>query len=362
MATSFIKWQIIGSLFVGMYASLTTINQTIVKGSGLTIAQCVLGRYATQFICATLWWNIKKPQKPYLFDSLNNNTTTIIHNWYGDKPYILNIWGRGFLYGLNSLFHYVSIILLPIGDAQCILFQAPLIAVYIGAIWLKESLPSFYILIPSTTMVICGIVLMSQPVFVLQIFTEKDNNKNYESLNIYGILAATVSAICWSFSSLLIRKAKDSHLLQIEFASSGCLCFVLLPISLVINHYIFHIPYFGNLYFFDKNEWSFNIYAILIMITIGICGFAQLCCNVTGYQLGKATYVSWLEYITIPTAFIYQTIFFDDFPNKYEIVGGILVTAGCLLPLIQQLYVYYTHKNRIRFSRLQNISSTDDDL
>eukprot|EP00483_Globobulimina_turgida_P012080 UN12102 len=250
-----VKWQIIGSLFVATYAILTTINQTIVKGSGLSIAQCVLGRYGVQFICATLWWDIKKPQKPYLFASLNNNTTTVIHNWYGDKPYILNIWGRGFLYGINVLFGYISIILLPIGDAQCIYYQAPLIIVYMGAIWLKESLPSLSVLIPSTVMIICGLILMSQPIFILRIFAESDQ---YESLNIYGLFAAFISAVCWSFSSLLIRKAKDSHLLQLEFASSGCICFVIIPISLICNHYILHIPYFGNLDFYNKDEMLFN--------------------------------------------------------------------------------------------------------
>eukprot|EP01083_Nonionella_stella_P318441 1164040_1 len=349
METSNVKWTIIGSLCVTMYAILTTLNQVVIKASNLSIVQCAVGRFGVQLVLAILWWNLKRPSKPYLSASLNENTDAKIEHWYGDPPFIANIWLRGFLYASNQFIFYISLILLPIGDDQCILYQSPLLIVYFSAIILKEKLPEWYILSPATLMTICGILLISQPVFVLQLI---DREREYEPLNIYGLITACVSAINWVPIVLLIRKARDAHFLQLEFASSGCVCFVTLPLTLVLNHYWLHIEFIGS---FDINEWSFDGYSIAIMIGLGFCGFAQILCSVIGYQMGNATYVSWLEYITIPIGFLYQTIIFNDAPNKYEIIGGTLVTIGCLMPFTKQLWIYF-HSETQGYERVEQES------
>ena len=103
-----VKYRIIGSLCVTLGMILSGLNEVIVKVSGLSTEQLVTGRFSIQLIIATLWWNIKKPISPHLFHSDSNKV--LINNWYGDKPFIINIWLRGiFFAGLIFLFYFSSV-------------------------------------------------------------------------------------------------------------------------------------------------------------------------------------------------------------------------------------------------------------
>eukprot|EP01084_Bolivina_argentea_P029871 55422_1 len=352
------KWIIIGSICIAISQILSGLNEVVVKASNLTITQLLMCRFFIQFIIASLWWKIKKPTNPLIFNStpitndINNSTT--VKNWYGDSPYILNIWLRGFIFSMSGgiLFWY-SVDRLPLGDLQCIMYQSPLFVVYISAIWLKERLPNLYILIPSTILTITGIICVSQPSFLMVMI---DTNYQYETLNIDGMIAITFAAFGWAFSVLLVRTAIDTHFLQLEFASSGCSVMITVPVTIMINRYLIHSDVLG-----DCGMWTFDIYALPIILFLGVSGFAVLSLSIIGYQCGSATMVSWLEYITIPIGFIYQICIFNDLPNKYEIIGAILVTIGCLLPVMHQIFIYYFQQTHSQFNMLHNIVTSDED-
>eukprot|EP01083_Nonionella_stella_P044639 120163_1 len=347
------KWTIIGSLCVTLYAALTTLNQVAFKVSGLTITQVALSRYTIQFGLAILWWTVRKPTRPYLFNSSHqNNDAVTIHNWYGDKPLVINIWLRGILYATCQILLLMSLFLLPIGDMLCIKFQRPLLVAYFGALFLKEKLPDWYILLPATIMSFTGILLLSQPSFLLK---KIDPNYHYEPLNTYGMILIITATSMYVPMILLIRTAKNAHFLQLEFATSGCMCFVTIPIVLLLNEYVLHLELIGDL---NINHWRFDLQSIGYMIFFGVCGFVQVSTIVVGYQLGDATQVSWLEYITIPMGFMYQALVFHDAPNKYETIGGILVTSGCLLPLMKQIYLYFAKQSRSDYTRVNVEDST----
>eukprot|EP01083_Nonionella_stella_P101396 287420_1 len=344
-----IKWTIVGSLCVTAYSSLTTLNHVAFKLSDLTITQVSLSRYSIQFILALFWWTLKKPTNPHVFRAFNqsnNSTPTIIQNWYGDQPYIWNIWTRGILYAVTQIIMLVSLYLLPIGDMLCLKFQRPLLVAYFGAFLLKEKLPDWYVLIPATIMSFTGITLLSQPSFLLK---HIDPTYHYEPLNVYGIIMMIIATILYVPMALLIRTAKNAHFLQLEFATSGCMCFIAIPITLVVNRYLVHMDMIGYL---DFEDWRFDLRSIGYMLFFGVCGFLQVSTLVVGYQMGDSTQVSWLEYITIPMGFIYQAFVFGDVPNKYETIGGVLVTTGCLLPLMKQVYSYFANQSRSEYTRV----------
>ena len=53
---------IIGSFCILLANICYANNEAIVKVSGLTIAQLMIGRYTVQFIIAIIWWNtFRKP-------------------------------------------------------------------------------------------------------------------------------------------------------------------------------------------------------------------------------------------------------------------------------------------------------------
>ena len=97
-----------------------------------------------------------------------------------------------------------------------------------------------------------------------------------------------------------------------------------------------------------------DVWIICIMICYAFRIWCS-CINVIGYQYGSATMVSWLEYINIPIGFVYQTVIFADFPNKYEVIGGILVTIACLLAPLEQLYRYYIEQ-KIMFEKINDMN------
>eukprot|EP01083_Nonionella_stella_P074610 202446_1 len=356
------KWIIIGSICVTISSFLAGINEVIIKASGFSVAQACLGRFGTQFILAVLWWNCAKPSTPYIFRNHDGHTNHRTTHWYGDSPYITNNWLRGMAYAITILFFYIALILLPIGDVQCLMYQAPLWSVYVAAIFMKETLPKLYILIPSTLFTVGGVIFVSQPSFIFAHFVpfndvHIDTTTDYEPLNGWGVAAGLIAAFCWMLCVLLIRSAPNLHFLQLEFASTGCLALVSLPALLLLNHYVLQIPFIGTVNVFDATVWKWDVFSVLMMLAMGLCGFGILSFSVIGYQLGEATQVSWLEYITIPMGFVYQTILFNDAPNKYECVGAIFVTIGCLLPLFESLYIYC---NGMVKERLSNSTTRDD--
>ncbi len=316
---------LIGSVCIALSQFSFGLMEVVVKASDLKIVQFVIVRYSIEMLLASIWWNCRKPRDEK------------VNNWYGDSPYIANIWTRGILHSMFFITYY-AICELPMGDFQAIFYQAPLLTVLCAWVFLKEKLPNLYILLPSVIMTIIGVLLVAQPQFLVA-FLDPDENE-YEPLNCYGVFAALISAGRWVLCVLLVRKAVDAHFLQLEFAAAFCGLFITVPILTCVNHYFFHIDKIGNLDFDNPDQWSFNWISFVLLGIFGTLGFAAIGLSVIGYQYGTATMVSWLEYINIPIGFIYQMFVFGDIPNKYEIIGAVLVTIACLIIPFEQLYRY----------------------
>eukprot|EP01083_Nonionella_stella_P251798 868361_1 len=152
---STVKRTILGSLLVACSQLAAVTAETIVKRSKLTVIQILTGREVVHLIISILWWNIKKPVN--------------VKHWYGDKPHRVNIWTRGFLLSLLGALLYYGVITLPLGDLQCIFYLSPLIAVFLASLGLSESLPNLFILIPSILLTVCGVILVCQPTFIMNI-------------------------------------------------------------------------------------------------------------------------------------------------------------------------------------------------
>ena len=308
----------IGSVCVFLGQLLFATNDAIIKLSGMKISQLLIGRFTICILIAVAWWLIKKP--------------STVNNWYGDEPYIRNIWIRGWTYSITIICLWYGIITLPLGDAYCIFNQSPLLIAIIAAIFLKEKLPKLTPII--ALFAIIGILCLSQPTWL----TSDDNS----ALNIDGLIAMIIAVIAWSISAVLVRTAKESHFLQLEIVSAGQTVFISFPILLLLNEYIIKNERIGG---FSANSWEWNIKSICIMIGIGVNGFAALCLNIVGFQYGDATKVGWLEYIAIVFTFMYQIWLFNDIPDTFEIIGAILVIIACAMSVLEEVYNHYYCQN-----------------
>eukprot|EP01084_Bolivina_argentea_P314771 545233_1 len=323
MSTS-LRNTIIGSICIAFGQLLFATNDAIIKLSNMKESQLLIGRFGIQFMIAIFWWVLYKPKN--------------VTNWYGDKPYIINIWFRGISFTINTICLWYGVMRLPLGDATCIYYQSPLIIAMISFLFLGEKLPK-------TTPIICilaitGIIFLVQPPIIISIY----NYKESQSLNLDGLIAIFIALFCWSISASLVRTALNTHFLQLEIVSAGQTLFISIPILLILNHYIIKNPLIGNL---DLSDWSFDISSIIIMIIIGIFGFIALSLNVIGFQYGEATKVAWMEYIAVVFAFIYQIYLFNDIPNKFEVIGVVLLTIACITSITEEFILHNYFKNKL---------------
>lgn len=324
-----VKGVIIGSILVATGQIGAACSEAIGKSSGLTVIQLLTGRVIVHIVASILWWNVYRPKN--------------LNNWYGDKPHITNIWLRAVILSLTAFGFYTGILTLPLGDLQCLFYTAPLLTVFFGNIWLKEKLPKWYILIPTTLLTIFGVIFVSQPSFIIDNI-DPDNKNDSESLRIDGIIAVTLAAFGWATCTLLIRKALSAHFLQLEFSMGICILVVAIPLIGLLNQVLLHDDFIGNVNIMDGDSWKYDIVSIISMLSIGVLGFFVIFCSVKGYQYGEATMVSWLEYTTIPISFLSQTFIFNDIPNIWELFGAIMVLIGALLPFFHQIFHYFTLK------------------
>ena len=341
--TSSFRDIMIGSLCVALGQVCFAVNDVLIKLSKLNLSQVMIGKLMSQFIIAVVWWICFRPKNYQK------------KNWYGDQPFIFNIWMRGFVISISTICYYYGIIRLPIGDAQCIFYQSPITIAIMGRIFLKEKLPK-------STPLIClfgiiGIILMSQPLFIVlkykQIFNI-ETSESVEPLNIDGVISMFIAIFAWSICCLLVRTAKNTHFLQLEIVCCPQILIVMTS-TLIFNNFITHNKFIGDL---NVNNWSFDVLSIVIILIMGLFGFGSIAFSVIGYQYGDSTKVSWLEYSILVFGFSSQILIFNDTPNEFEIIGLILVVFACCLSLFEELYKRYSNKQKISF---QSISSSDSE-
>eukprot|EP01083_Nonionella_stella_P079307 217506_1 len=320
----------IGSFCVALGNVFYAANDVLIKISHLRLSQLILGKLTSQFVIAALWWTFKRPQ------NYENK------HWYGQTR---TIWMRGFACAMTTIGFYYGIIRLPIGDAQSIFYQSPIITVLMARMFLKEELPQ---LAPLMCLFgIVGIVLISQPSFLIAAFN-LERNKNIETLNVDGVIAMLIATVSWSTAVILVRTALEENFLQLEIVSSQQ-TIVLMILILIVNNFIVHNEFIGEL---DVDDWSLDYMSIALVTIIGIFGFCSLALNVVGYQYAVATKVSWLEYTIIILGFLSQALIFNDKPNQFETIGCFLVIAACLLSLFEEFYKKY--KGMVRYDVLYN--------
>jgi len=69
--------------------------------------------------------------------------------------------------------------------------------------------------------------------------------------------------------------------------------------------------------------------------------------NVIGYQLGDASKVTWMEYLDLIFAYIFQYAIFKEPPNMWEWIGLACLLSTCLLHLGEELIKYYMAKDKV---------------
>eukprot|EP01083_Nonionella_stella_P050123 133422_1 len=336
---------VIGSIFVTLGQLLFSTNSAMVKYSGLKEAQLLFGRFVIHTLIAICYWIVLRYKG------------SIPHkHWYGDKEHIHTIWIRGFTFTISMICWWYGIIRLPIGDAEGIFYQIPIVTAMLGWLFLKEELPKMTPLI--CILGIVGILCISQPQFLITSYDKLFLNvetDDVKPLNIDGVCAMLGAIFTWSITAILIRKAKDSHFLQLDIVAGVQSIFIMVPSVLLLNTYVLQNPFIGGL---DLKDWVFDLKSAIIITFLGIFGFLGLTFSILGYQYADATKVAWLEYISLVYAFAYQIFFFGDIPNVFEVIGVVFVLLACCVSLLEEAYKHYS-KRKVSYAPLNTVTTSD---
>ena len=197
---------IFGMMIVAFATGLVCACGAIAQYDGGSILQLMLGSYILQNIMCWCWWCIRKPSQAT--------------NWFGDSPHKCNIWTRGVLYWVMMFCWWKGLEMVPIGDAEAILFVSPMLTVFLARVLLKEQLPRLFPLILVITA--AGLIFVCQPEFIFK-YTSGDD---YTQVSWAGMIFLVVCVLCWSSTSLLVRTAKEAHWLQVKRTSYFIFIFI----------------------------------------------------------------------------------------------------------------------------------------
>ena len=331
----------------------------IIQAYDGSITQLMLGRYIFQHLISWIFWIWFKKfsnSKSRIIDSIcpcpkwmtqsfiniNNNADDINTNnsellWYGNKEHRQSIWIRGILYWLVIFCWFRSLEMVSIGDAEAILFMSPIVTTIIARCWLKEPLAKSFIV--TLILALTSIIFITQPEAIFGIDYSDGEKQN---MPLIGVIYLLISLISLSMQSIMVRKAKKAHWLQLELvATFGC-AFIYTPLLIIICVISDAVDTNNNFsitdYVLSGGKWTWDFETFFVCIITAIIGFCGLMCVVIGYQLGNATKVSYMMYLNLVVAFGYQIICFESYPNIYTIIGVCLLVLSCLIHVIEQCY------------------------
>jgi len=248
-----------------------------------------------------------------------------VPRWFGEgelRPWII---GRGILGGIGFCSYFLTIALLPIGDAICLCSLYPVVTVVIARIVLKEAMT----VLKTLAIVLCaaGAVLVAQPTFI---FGHKDDEDvNDHPYRWIGYFTALAGSFLGGVLFVVMRRAKQAHVLQLLWSwVVGSVC-----LSLILANTVTHMvkP--------STEAWGY----IIGMCVTGMVGHFMM--NYSG-RLVPAGPSSLLRSSDVVFAYIWEFTIFGEAVNLVTITGVVMILVGIVLVAVNKM-----NQNRLRHMR-----------
>ncbi|XP_072934596.1 solute carrier family 35 member G1 [Epargyreus clarus] len=225
--------------------------------------------------------------------------------------------GKRFLLALRSLVGTVGLMLsfyafrnMPLADASVIVFSVPVFVALFARVFLNEPCGIWNTI--SIILTLVGVVLITHPPFL---FEEPKPDANTDINVLRGAMAAFVSTIFGANAYVLLRLLKGLHF------------------SVIMTN-------FGAIAILQTFFFCF-VFGLLCMPNCGADRFLVVCLALFSYlgqilltmslQMEQAGPVAIARSADIVFAFLWQVMFFNEVPNKYSVLGAILVMCSVLL-------------------------------
>ncbi len=221
--------------------------------------------------------------------------------WPSAQVLRLHIW-RGVIVALMAILFFWSLTVLPLAEAIALSFIAPLVALYLAAVLLGESIGRSAII--ASVLGLVGVAV---------IMAGRFGAEHYEPQAAWGVAAVFASAILFAYNLVLARKQAQLAL-PAEIAFFQTLT-VLVTLGTVA-------PWFAVVP--AAEHWPLLIAASALAVT------STLLLS-WAYARAEAQVLIPVEYTAFIWAALCGWIFFDE-PLTWAVLGGtILIVGGCLI-------------------------------
>jgi len=308
-------------LLVGLGTFFYFTCDALVWWHGGSVLELMFGKYIVQLLISSCLWM----GNPF-------NIKGSSQNWYGDEPHRMNIWIRGWLLFCYVFLWWRALEQIPLGDGEAILFLTPLVTVISARIFLKEALPKTFPLTMVLSLV--GLVFIVQPDWIFGHLT-------YEAHWEVGwrpIVELLIAVAAWSAASLLIRKARSAHWLQLDLALTTQSIVLWVPLAILIGRFVILEESKSRGYQISGEDWTYSWDMFLLMLALGILSVLAVMCNSIGYTMGEATKVAWMEYLDLVFAFWYAWLIYGTVPSVWEIIGCCFLIMTCFINFGEEWY------------------------
>ena len=274
------------AFLVGM-AGIATFSAMDAVMKGLVLA---LGTYTTLFwrsLAGTAMAGALFARRPRWPD----NATMRIH------------LARGILGSGMAFLFFWGLARVPIAQAIALAFIAPLIALFLAAILLKESV---------SPRIVGGSLVAFAGVLVIFIGQARADLGREALLGSVAILA---SAVCYAINIILMRRqAQAASPVEVGFFQSIIMAAVLVLV----------LPFAGGVDVPPMNQVAFILLAAFLAT-------ASLLLLSWAYARAQASYLATTEYTSFLWAALFGWIFFNESVSAFTIAGAAMIVGGCLL-------------------------------
>jgi S-adenosylmethionine uptake transporter len=210
---------------------------------------------------------------------------------------------RGILGSVMAFLFFWGLARVPIAQAIALAFIAPLIALYLAAAILKESVSPR--IVGASLIAFAGVIII--------IIGQARAELGREAL--LGSLSILASAICYAINIILMRRqAQAASPVEVGFFQS-----IIMAAMLVLA-----LPIVGGVALPPTEEVAFILLAAFLATT-------SLLLLSWAYARAQASYLATTEYTSFLWAALFGWIFFAESVSPFTVAGAAMIVGGCLL-------------------------------
>jgi S-adenosylmethionine uptake transporter len=219
-----------------------------------------------------------------------------------DKPTMRIHLARGVLGSGMAVLFFWGLARVPIAQAIALAFIAPLIALYLAAVLLKEQV--------SPRIVGASLIAFGGVIVILIGQARADLGR--EAL--IGSLAILASAVCYAVNIILMRRqAQAASPVEVGFFQSTIMALCLLVA----------LPFVGT----DVPP----VDQVPMIVLAAALATSSLLLLSWAYARAEASYLAATEYTAFLWAALFGWMFFDERVSPFTLAGAALIVAGCIL-------------------------------